>query len=167
MKQMLMESVVDLLSGHPDGLSATAIRRSLPRRVSQPTLWRHLDQLRARGLVTVEGRGRATRYHAVARRDVGALRSRRLHESVAGRLRRDPRLLESARERLAFLRQVNPHGVTYHDRWQELIDGPMPQLLRMLVEDSETADALRKESPFTALVLPADRRRILEALRAA
>jgi hypothetical protein len=94
-----------------------------------------------------------------------ALRSRRLHETVAARLRRDPCLIAAARARLDLLREVNPHGRIYHDRWQDLLDGPLPAVLRMLTEDSEIADAMRKESPFTALVTPADRRHVLESLR--
>lgn len=167
MKQTLIDDIINYLAGEPEGLSATILRARLKPRVSQPTLWRHLDYLRGRGQVVAEGRGRATRYHAASRHDIGALRSRRFHESVASHLRREPALVEHARVRLAFLREINPHGRVYHDRWQELIDGPLPRLLRTLTEDSEAADALRKESPFTVLVRPTERRRILAELRAA
>lgn len=165
MKQEITEAIVNQLVARPDGLPASAIRRGLKRKISQPTLWRHLDRLRQCGQVTVEGYGRATRYHAVGQQNRATLRSRRLHESVAARLRRDPRLIATARARLNLLRQVNPHGRVYHDRWQALLEGPLPAVLRMLTEDSEAADAMRKESPFTVLVTPAERRRVLESLR--
>jgi len=48
-----------------------------------------------------------------------------------------------------------------------LLDGPLPALLRTMTEASEQADALRKESPFTVLVTPAERRRIFTDVRAA
>lgn len=166
MEQDIRE-IVEILSTAPDGLSATQIRRRLRRPLSQPTLWRRLEAMRSRGLVIVEGRARATRYHATSRTARPELRSRRLHEGVARQLVRDPGLLSVARDRLQMLRRINPHGRVYHDRWAELMDGPLPHLLQMLTEESEAAHALRKESPFTVLVRPADRRRVFAALHAA
>lgn len=166
MKQKIEDGILALLSAAPSGLSAPELRALLARRISQPTLWRYLDALRAGGFVTVEGRARATRYHAAMRTGLAALRSRRLHESVAHRLARDPALRDIARSRLRKLRDVNPHGRLYHDRWEELLDSPLPILLRALTEDSEQADSLRRESPFTVLVEPAQRRSVFETLRA-
>jgi hypothetical protein len=141
--------------------------RLIRPRVSQPTLWRILDGLRSEGRITVEGRGRATRYHSASRTDAAALRSLHLHQCAARRLAGDPTLREVARERLRKLREVNPHGRVYHDRWESLLDGPLPALLRTITESSELADALRKESPFTILVTPEERRRVFENVRAA
>ncbi|MCM2309914.1 MAG: hypothetical protein NDI84_00805 [Steroidobacteraceae bacterium] len=134
-------------------------------RVSQPTLWRILHGLRSEGRITVEGRGRATRYHAAARTDAAALRSLRLHQCAARRLAGHPALRGVVRERLEQLRTINPHGRAYHDRWQALLDGPLPALLRTITETSEQADTLRKESPLTVLVSPEERRRVFENVR--
>jgi hypothetical protein len=136
-------------------------------RISQPTLWRILDGLRSEGRITVEGRGRATRYHGASRTDAAALRSLRLHQCAARRLAGDPALREVVRERLHRIRVVNPHGRAYHDRWEALLDGPLPALLRTITESSEQADTLRKESPLTVLVTPEERRRVFENVRAA
>ncbi len=133
--------------------------------MSQSTLWRVLDGLRAEGRVAVDGRARATRYHAADGVDLPALRSRRLHQHVAQRLGQDPDLRNVARARLERLRQVNPHGRTYHDRWAALLDGPLPLLLRVLTEPSQASDDLRKESPFTVLVDAVERERIFRDLR--
>jgi len=114
----------------------------------------------------VEGRGRATRYHATARSDVPALRSLRLHQCAARRVAGNPELREIVRERLRKLREVNPHGRTYQDQWEALLAGPLPALLRTMTETSEQADALRQESPCTVLVTPDERRRVFEAVRA-
>jgi hypothetical protein len=135
--------------------------------VSQPTLWRVLDGLRSEGRIMVEGRGRATHYHATARYDLSALRSLRLHRCAARRLAGNPELRQIALERLRKLRKVNPHGRAYQDQWEALLAGPLPALLRMMTETSEQADALRKESPFTILVTPEERRRVFEDVRAA
>jgi hypothetical protein len=158
--------VLQLLLPAVQGLSESEIRRQLRPRISQPTLWRILNGLRAAGLVVVEGRARATRYHAADRIDRPTLRSRRLHQHVAERLARDPSLREQARERLERLRQVNPHGRRYHDRWTELLDGPLPALLRTLTEASTQSDDLRKESPFTTLIDEPTRERIFGSIRA-
>lgn len=167
MQQTPRDQVLRHLMVEPAGLRAPELLRRIRPRISQPTLWRVLDGLRAEGHIAVEGRGRATRYHASTRNDVAALRSLRLHQCAARRLAGDPDLRRVARERLLRLRRVNPHGRVYQDRWGALLDGPMPALLRAMTEVSEQADALRKESPFTVLVTPAERRRIFMDVRAA
>ncbi len=163
MNQRLTD-ILGLLASAPDGLTAAELRARLRPTASQPTLSRDLKTLRGRGLVRVEGRARATRYHASSRSTVSELRSKRMHERVATRLVQNPDLLVDVRERLAQLRTVNPHGGAYHDRWQALMDDSLPRLLRFMTEDSELADAMRKESPFAVLVSPTDRRQVFESL---
>jgi hypothetical protein len=90
-----------------------------------------------------------------------------MHEAVASRLIEEPELRNLARDRLQFLRQANPYGARYHDRWASLLDGPIEPLLRELTEASERADTLRRESPFTTLVPPVERNRIFESLQQA
>ena len=159
--------VIRLLALERLGLSASELRHRLNKRVSQPTLWRALDRLRSEGRIIVVGRGRATRYYLSERMDLAALRSRELHRYVARRLARDPTLRTVAQQRLQKLREVNPHGRVYHDRWAALLEGPLTRLLGTLTEVSEQADALRKESPFTPLVAAEERRRVFESTRAA
>jgi hypothetical protein len=166
MKMTLGNKVLDLLLLHGSGLSAPELLAKLRPRVSQPTLWRTLDTLRAHGALIREGRARATRYHARARTDLAVLRSRRMHECVAKRLLREPALRVRALERLAKLRAVNPHGRRYHDRWHELLQGPLVEAVRVMTESSEMADVLRKESPFSAFISPAERQRIFDSTRA-
>ena len=161
------DQVLLLLLSEPRGLSEPELRQRLRPRISQPTLWRVLNGLRSEGRIAVEGRARATRYHAVEQTDLPTLRSRRLHQYVAERLARDPSLRAIARDRLEKLRQVNPHGRVYHDRWAELLAGPLPALLRTLTEASVQSDDLRKESPFTTLVDTPARERIFRSIRTA
>lgn len=167
MRPTTREQVLRLLAVEPAGLRAPDLARLVRPRVSQPTLWRILDGLRSAGSLTVEGRGRATRYHAASRTDAAALRSLLLHQCAARRLAGDPELYGVVRERLRKLRAVNPHGRVYHDRWEDLLDGPLPALLRTMTETSEQSAALRKESPVTVLVTPEERRRVFENVRAA
>ncbi len=86
---------------------------------------------------------------------------------MAEQLARDPSLRALARQRLEKLRQVNPHGRIYHDHWAALLDGPLPLLLRWLTETSAQSDDLRKESPFTTLLDPAQRERLFRSIRIA
>lgn len=167
MRRIGPEQVMRVLLTAPRGLAAPEIMRRLKAPPSQPTLWRVLNKLRSEGRVVMNGAARATRYHATERDDVSALRSLRLHEAAARRLVRDPSLLRTARERLHQLRQVNPHGDLYHDRWAVLLEGSLASLLRTMTEPSEQAATLRQESPFTVLVPAEERRRIFESVRAA
>jgi len=162
----LENKVLNLLLLHAHGLSAQELLLQLRPRISQPTLWRTLDSLRMRGAILREGNARATRYHARGRTDLAVLRSRRMHESVARRLLREPDLRLQALERLAKLRAANPHGRRYHERWQELLQGPLVEVVRVMTESSEMADALRKESPLSAFVSPVARRSIFNSTRA-
>jgi hypothetical protein len=166
MKKSLESKVLNLLLLHGEGLRTSELLAKLRPRVSQPTLWRTLDTLRAHGALTCEGKARATRYHARARTDVAVLRSRRMHESVAKRLLREPALRMQALERLDKLRAANPHGRRYHDRWQELLQGPLVEVVRVMTESSEMADLLRKESPLSVFVSPVERQRIFDSTRA-
>jgi hypothetical protein len=163
----LDDQVLTQLAASPRGLSAPELRRRVQPSVSQPTLWRALDRLRAAGRVIAAGRARATHYHAAEPTALAVLRSRALHRAVASTLARQPERITQVRTRLAHLRTVNPHGAPYHDRWEALLAGPLPALLRALHEESESADTLRKESPFTTLVPRAQRDRLFRSIRGA
>ncbi len=124
-----------------------------------------LRRLQGRGLVLAEGEARSRRYHWVSGRPgLAALRRRRLHELVAHKLVDRPELLDHARKRLAMISQRNAAGRPYHDRWLELMEGPLHILLRKMTEDSDDADLLRKESPFTALIDADERRALFQRL---
>ena len=167
MRSTPREQVLQLLAVEPAGLRAPDLMRQIRPRISQPTLWRTLDGLRADGRIATHGRARATRYHATTRIDLPALRSLRLHQVAARRLAADPELRGIAHQRLQKLRGTNPHGHPYQDRWEALLSGPLPTLLRTMTEPSEQADGLRKESPFTVLVTPEERRRVFADVRTA
>jgi len=145
----------DRLVGHlasmPDGAPAPVLCGLLG--VSQPTLSRMLRRLQGRGLVLAEGQARSRRYHWIGGRSgLAALRRRRQHEIIAHKLVDHPELLDQVQKRLAAISKSNAAGRPYHEQWLELIQGPLHRLLRKMTEDSEEANLLRKESPFTALI---------------
>lgn len=94
-------------------------------------------------------------------------RSLELHAIAARRLLADPDLVDVALARLAVLGRANPQGASYHARWRALLtdrtaDG-LARLAQTMTEESESAAALRRESPFTVLVPKAERERIFKA----
>jgi hypothetical protein len=162
-KQYLTRQVLALLAATPAGLDSPSLQQALD--VSQPTVSRLLRELRARGLVVSEGSARATRYHAVqGRLDIAALRSRLLHEQIAHKLLRQPQALAKVKKRLRQLESINPAGRPYHRRWESLMQGPLPGLLRKMMEDSEEATLLRKESPFTVMLTPEERKAVFRRI---
>lgn len=157
------QQVLNHLSLNPAGLSARELQALIRPRVSQPTLWRRLDDLRARGRVRRIGRGRAARYkrqgsdHAVS-----DLRSRVLHVEIGRMLIRDPGLLETAKKRLQRMRQTTPYAQPYLDQWNVLLSGPLDKVLHVLGAVDEESTALRHVSPFAGFL---DERERLEILR--
>lgn len=96
----------------------------------------------------------------------GEQKSLALHKSLAAKVQADPSLLRLVRERLHWLRAKNPASGAYYDRWQQLVDGDLDQLLAAMTGDSERSCALRQESPFVDLVDQKERARIYQAVAA-
>lgn len=150
------DRLVSFLASRPRGATGRELAHYLG--ISQPTLSRLLRNLRSRGLVVSEGSARSTRYHWVGGRGrLASLRRRRMHEWIAAELIDRPELLDEARVRLQRIHAANPQGSIYHQRWEELLSGPLHELLRSMTEDGEQADVLRKESPLTFVMTPEQR----------
>lgn len=92
-------------------------------------------------------------------------RSLAIHGLIADRLRKDPSLAEVARGRVAaWLTDGSVHRA-YAEAWGELLSGPLPRLLEVLVDPGEGARALRQCSPFAGIVDPRTRWRIWREVR--
>jgi hypothetical protein len=94
----------------------------------------------------------------------GEQKSLALHRTLADRLRADPSRVGVARARLDWLRTKNPAGGRYYDEWRRLLDGPLAELLDVMVSPSARACALRQENPFVDLVDQKERARIFRAV---
>ena len=92
-------------------------------------------------------------------------RSLALHRAVADVLRRDPVRLGEARDRVQKWRAEGLMHPYYAERWTCLLDGPLEELLRALVDESEDARALRQSTPFTGFVEPRVRWKIWREVR--
>jgi hypothetical protein len=154
----LGQHILGLLALNPGGLSASELRTQIRPRVSQPTLWRRLDELRATGRARKIGRGRATRYLGVTSgHSIADLRSKALHKEVGKKLLRQPQLLEVARRRLGKMRVEMPYAQAYVERWERLLSGPIESVLQVLGADDEDSSALRHASPFAGLLSKQER----------
>ena len=83
------------------------------------------------------------------RHDRALARSLAYHRAVARRLRRP--MVEEARHVLFGLRQSGRIAPFYADRWEEILDRPVVEVRRALVERSQEADDLRQNSPFAGV----------------
>jgi DNA-binding Lrp family transcriptional regulator len=156
------QQILRNLTLHPAGLAAQELRSTIRPQVSQPTLWRRLDRLRAMGRIRAIGRGRATRYvNQDSDHSIADMRSKTLHIAVGRKLIRNPRLVDDAQQRLLRMYQSAPYAKVYLDRWRELLAGPVENVLRVFGADDEESKALRHASPFAGILTEEERLMIL------
>ena len=94
----------------------------------------------------------------------GRARARGLayHRAVAQRLRKP--MIEEARHvlfRWRALSKIDPH---HADQWEQVLSLSLPEIRQALVDESETADDLRQNSPFAGTLSEPERRRILREI---
>jgi len=89
-------------------------------------------------------------------------RSLRLHKEIARRLQEDPQLLRIAKGNLT--RWIARGGETPVWReWSEIIEGPLSQVLSVLLSSDERGARLRQSSPFSGILSPGERWKIYES----
>jgi hypothetical protein len=87
-----------------------------------------------------------------------------LHAEVAKRL--DDATVARAAERVdGWLRDGGPVPLAAARAWRALLDGSRSTLAAALVRDDETMRELRQNTPFAAVVPPAERWRIIREVR--
>lgn len=93
------------------------------------------------------------------------VRSIRLHQAVAERLRQDPaRVIAKARQNLARMRE-DPHSAYYVLEWDRWLSGPLEDLATMMTADTEYARSLRQATPFAGVLTPNERWAVYRAFR--
>jgi len=91
-------------------------------------------------------------------------RSLALHRLIAEKIRRDPVLLDSAKETVArWQTMVCQSSQPYLAEWASILAQGAEASLAMAVEDSPRATALRQSSPFTKVLSNAERFAFLKA----
>jgi len=108
-----------------------------------------------------------------AGRDAGRLagharieaRSLAMHLAIADKVRRNPRLLDAARENIRRWRRQGVDASAFAE-WEAIFDRGLAETLRVMTDPSEEAARLRHSTPFTGVLTPEERRRFFEAPRA-
>lgn len=94
------------------------------------------------------------------------LRSLALHGAIARKLRAHPELINRARANLdRWMAADNDGSRPALEEWRGLLDLPISDLLRIMVDWNETATRLRQSSPFAGILKPSERKAIYEAFR--
>lgn len=70
-------------------------------------------------------------------------------------------MVQEARHVLYRWRELGRIDERYADRWEQLLQQPVPEIRRGLIDQSQEADDLRQNSPFAGLLSEPERRRIL------
>jgi hypothetical protein len=81
-------------------------------------------------------------------------RSLELHRLVAERIRREPRLVDKARARVQAWLRDGSVSRPWAEAWREALEGPLEQLLALLVDPGQRACDLRQSSPFAGFLEP-------------
>jgi hypothetical protein len=82
------------------------------------------------------------------------LYSLRLHLAIASKLRSDPDAVLRKAIRNLEARRDRPNESFYVREWERLLNGPLDELLAIMVEDSEYATSLRQATPFSGILRP-------------
>lgn len=127
-----------------------------PRYVLTPTMVRQRDAARRLSVDDIKDHDKRGPH------DRARARSLAYHRAVARRLRKP--MVEEARHVVFRWREQGRIDQRYADRWERLLDRPVPEIRRALVEESEEADDLRQNSPFAGLISEAERRRIVREI---
>jgi transcriptional regulator with XRE-family HTH domain len=90
----------------------------------------------------------------------------RLHEAVAEELVKDSAAVRARAQRnLDRMRDAIPSALVWLDEWRRLLDGPLSDLVAVIVDRSENACALRQSSPFAGVLDGSTRWKIIASTR--
>jgi len=88
------------------------------------------------------------------------LRARAYHAAVARRLRRAD--VQEARRQLRRWSATGRIAPSYAEEWDRILASPLPEVRRLITEDTSHADDLRQNSPLAGLLSEAERRALNE-----
>jgi len=77
------------------------------------------------------------------------------------RVERDPRLLDRARARVSDWRAAGSVAQEYVQAWNEILQLPLPELTRRVLDTSQAGIDRRQVSPFAGVLAPRERWQIL------
>lgn len=92
-------------------------------------------------------------------------RSIAYHRVIAGRLLRQPEILEKARRRVQEWMASRAEPPFYARKWAEILASDVSTIAAFLVERSELAIELRQSTPFAGALDPQERLKIWHETR--
>jgi hypothetical protein len=92
-------------------------------------------------------------------------RSVEYHRLIAERLLREPKILETARSRVAGWLTSRDQVPFYARKWAEILASDAATVAAFLVDRGELATELRQSSPFAGAISPRERWRIWRETR--
>jgi hypothetical protein len=84
-------------------------------------------------------------------------RSLELHRLVAERLRKDPQLLDPARERARGWLRSGAVAARWAREWLEVLGRPLGEIVAVMIDPGERSRQLRQTSPFAGVLDPKTR----------
>ncbi len=88
-----------------------------------------------------------------------------MHKRIATLARSDHRIIDEALERVHDWARTGDVHPFYRDQWIRALEGPLDDLCSLLVDESESARALRQVSPFAGVLQPRERWEIWKRVR--
>jgi len=92
-------------------------------------------------------------------------RSLAYHRAVAARIREHPEILAEARRRVATWIVEAGRSRHHAATWREILERPVDEILRFLVDPGEEARELRQSTPFAGFIDARERWRIWREVR--
>lgn len=93
-------------------------------------------------------------------------RSLAFHEAIAEKLMCDPQgIMEQAGSNLEMLQRLHPHARKLLRRWASWLKLPPADLAGLIVARNEVACDMRQVSPFSGVLSPAERSKVLRRFR--
>ena len=94
-------------------------------------------------------------------------RSLALHRLVAEKVRRDPALFERAKATLARWRRIGDASTRrYDEEWDRIMALGLEATLAVMLDESEHAADMRKNSPFAGILTYEERQALLQTWEA-
>lgn len=94
-------------------------------------------------------------------------RSLAMHCKIAQKISRDSSLLNVAKANLErWIAKAEDPQPQYLREWQQILQGPWPEIAELITSMSEDATRLRSSSPFAGVLTTEERDQIYEAFRA-
>lgn len=131
-------------------------------RTSQPTIAAYESGTKSPNLRTLERLARSVGLEAVVEFVPPLTREERrslaLHRAIARRLEQSPEaILRRARRTVEKMRRQHPGARRLLSRWRSLLDGPIEEILEVLVDPRPSSREMRHVTPFAGVLSAPER----------